>query len=130
MILLDTHIVIWLALEPDKLSKNAVATIHKARKGSVPLAISDISLWEISLAARKNRAPFSTGLGPFLQEVENRFHVLPISARTSDLAADLPSSFPKDPADRIIVGTALSNGIPLITADSAIRRTRVVETIW
>lgn len=130
MILIDTHVLLWLALDDEKLSKHATAAIHDARKKSIPLAISDISLWEISLAARKNRVPFSVGAGAFLEEVENRFQVVPIGARASELAAHLPVSFPKDPADRIIAGTALANGAPLITADLAIRRSGAVQTIW
>lgn len=130
MILIDTHIILWLALDDSKLSTNASEAIHDARKRSQTLAISDISLWEISLAARKNRVQFTTGAAAFLEELESRFRILPISARASELAAHLPSSFPKDPADRIIAGTALANGIPLITADAAIRRYRGLSTIW
>jgi PIN domain nuclease of toxin-antitoxin system len=130
MILIDTHILLWLALEEERLSRAAVAAIHDARKRSVAIAISDISLWEISLAARKNRVPFVTSSTAFLEEVESRFQILPITARASELAAHLPKSFPKDPADRIIAGTALARAIPLITADTAILRSRAIETIW
>lgn len=130
MILIDTHVLLWLALDERKLSRNAATAIHDARKRSVALAVSDISLWEISLAARKNCVPFTTSAVAFLQEVESRFQILPITARASELAAHLPDFFPKDPADRIIAGTALARGIPLITADASIRRSRVVPTIW
>ena len=130
MILIDTHILLWLALEEEKLSENARKAIAEARKSSVALAISDISLWEISFAARKNRIRLSMGAQDFFDETEKRFQVLPINARSSELAAHLPGSFPKDPADRIIAGTALARGIPLITADGAIRRYRPLTTIW
>jgi PIN domain nuclease of toxin-antitoxin system len=130
MILIDTHVLLWLAIEEEKLSRPAVAAIHKARKDSAAIAISDISLWEISLAAQKKRVPFTTSAAEFLEEVESRFQVLPITARASELAAHLPGSFPKDPADRIIVGTALARGIPLITADASIRRSHALQTIW
>ena len=42
----------------------------------------------------------------------------------------LPAVYPKDPADRIIGATALVEGLPLLTADRAIRGSKTVETIW
>jgi PIN domain nuclease of toxin-antitoxin system len=98
MILIDTHVLLWLALGEERLSRAAVAAIHDARKHSVAIAVSDVSLWEISLAARKNRVPFTTTAASFLEEVERRFHILPITARASELAADLPKPFPKRPS--------------------------------
>jgi PIN domain nuclease of toxin-antitoxin system len=45
-------------------------------------------------------------------------------------AVGLAASFPSDPADRLIVATALLEGIPLVTADDEIRRSKAVTTIW
>ena len=45
-------------------------------------------------------------------------------------AFELPASYPKDPADRIIGATALVEDMPLVTADRAIRNSRAVPTIW
>jgi PIN domain nuclease of toxin-antitoxin system len=45
-------------------------------------------------------------------------------------AYDLPASYPNDPVDRIIGATALVEGLTLITADAAIRKSRAVPTIW
>ena len=45
-------------------------------------------------------------------------------------AAQLADAFPGDPMDRIIAATALTEGIPLVTADERIRRSGVVRTIW
>jgi PIN domain nuclease of toxin-antitoxin system len=42
----------------------------------------------------------------------------------------LPPSYPNDPADRIIGATALVEGLPLLTADREIRRSKSVQTIW
>jgi PIN domain nuclease of toxin-antitoxin system len=42
----------------------------------------------------------------------------------------LPASYPEDPADRIIGATALVEGLPLLTADREIRRSKAVQTIW
>lgn len=61
-------------------------------------------------------------LESFLGEDEAQFRVLPISDRDCTQAAQLPATYPKDPADRIIGATALAEGIALITADLAIGR--------
>lgn len=54
---------------------------------------------------------------------------LPISGRACVRALGLPAAYPKDPADRIIGATALE-GLSLLTADRAIRRSRALHTIW
>jgi PIN domain nuclease of toxin-antitoxin system len=70
------------------------------------------------------------GLESFLQELEARFVVLPISARACARAMGFPAIYPKDPVDRIIRATALVEGLSLITADREIRRSKLVRTIW
>jgi PIN domain nuclease of toxin-antitoxin system len=70
------------------------------------------------------------GLESFLQELEARFVVLPISARARARAMGFPAIYPKDPVDRIIRATALVEGLSLITADREIRRSKLVRTIW
>jgi PIN domain nuclease of toxin-antitoxin system len=66
----------------------------------------------------------------FLSEVERRFTVFPVTANIALQGFDLPARFPNDPVDRIIAATALIEGIPLVTADREIRRSRAVSTIW
>lgn len=129
MILADTHIVVWLALEPDRLSTKARSAVRDARRGE-GLAISDISLLELATLVVKERVQLKTSLESFLREVEARFVVLPITGRACILALGLPPSYPKDPADRIIAGTALAEGLALITADRAVRESKAVHTIW
>ena len=130
MILLDTHVVLWLAFEDAKISRKARAAIEEARKSGEGLAISDISLLEIASLERKNRITLRSTLEAFLTEIENRFVVFPISARVCVRAMQFPAAYPNDPADRVIGATALISGISLVTADDAIRRSRVVPIIW
>ena len=130
MILLDTHIVLWLAFEDAKLSKRARTAIDDARKRGEGLAMSDISLLEIATLERKGRIALNVTLETFLTEVESRFTILPMNARTCVRAMNLSKSFPNDPADRVIAATALVEGIPMVTADDAIRRSKAVQTIW
>ena len=130
MILVDTHVVVWLAFDQNQLSKKARAAIDDARKNGDGLAISDITLLELAVLASKGRIHLGISLESFLQEVEARFVVVPISGRACARAIALPTAYPKDPADRIIGATALVEGLSLITADREIRRSKVVATIW
>ena len=130
VILLDTHVVLWLTTDPIKLSGKAKSAIEDARKNGDGLAISDITLLELATLASKGRIQLGITLESFLGEVEHRFVVLPISGRACARAMGLPAAYPKDPADRIIGATALVEGLSLITADREIHRCRVVHTIW
>jgi len=130
VILVDTHVVVWLASDGNRLSKNARAAIDDARKNGEGLAISDITLWELATLAGKDRIRLEISLESFLGEVEARFVVLPIGSRACVRARTLPAAYPKDPADRIIAATALVKGLPLLTADREIRRSRALRTIW
>ena len=130
VILVDTHVVVWLALEPERIAKKARTAIEVARRGGQGIAISDITLLEISILERKARIRLNSSLETFLSEIEARFIVLPITGRICVQAISLPASYPNDPADRIIGATALVEGVPLITADEGMRRSQVLRTIW
>ena len=130
MILVDTHVVVWLALDQSQLSKKARAAIDDARQNGDGLAVSDITLLELATLSSKGRIRLDISLESFLHEVEARFVILPITGRACVRAIGLPATYPKDPADRIIGATALVEGIPLLTADRGIRRSRALSTIW
>jgi PIN domain nuclease of toxin-antitoxin system len=130
VILVDTHVVVWLAFDQNQISRKARTAINDARKNADGLAVSDITLLELATLASKGRIHLAISLESFLQEVESRFVVLPISGRACARAMGLPATYPKDPADRIIGATALVEGLSLLTADREIRRSRAVQTIW
>ena len=130
MILLDTHVVVWLALEPARISKKARAAIEDTRQLAEGLAVSDITLLEIATIENKGRIKLNASLEAFLSEVETRFIVMPMTGRICAGALALPATYPKDPADRVIGATALVEGLPLITADDGIRRSKALNTIW
>ncbi|MCU1270661.1 MAG: PilT protein domain protein [Acidobacteriaceae bacterium] len=130
MILLDTHVVIWLALEPGRISKRARAAIEEARQRGEGLAVSDITLLEIATLENKDRIKLNASLEVFLAEVETRFIVLPMTGQICVRSMSFPAAYPKDPADRVIGATAIVEGLPLITIDDGIRRSKALNTIW
>lgn len=130
MILLDTHVVVWLASGDPRVSQRAQTAIDEARQTVRGLAISDFTLFELTQLFRKKQFTLLTDPEPFLSQVERRFVILPITANVALQALALPPIYPKDPADRIIGATALIEDIPLVTANQAIRKSHAVPTIW
>ena len=130
LILLDTHVVIWLAHEHHRISSKAHAAIQEARKKQRGLAISSITLLEIARLSSRGQIHVTPDVTTFLSDVELRFTTLPITANVARQALELPNSYPKDPVDRVIAATALIEDLPLITADKEIRKSGAVPTIW
>jgi len=130
VILLDTHVVLWLTSDPAQLSPKARKAIEQARKNAESLAISDITLLELATLARMGRIRLTISLESLLREIEARFAVLPISSRACARTLQLPAGYPKDPADRLIGATALVEGLSLVTADREIRLSKALATIW
>lgn len=129
MILLDTHVLIWMSSEPIRLSNKARGAILKARR-ETGVYISTISLLELARIAAAARIVFPGSVESLVREMAARVMVIPMDPEIVAVSARLPATFPKDPSDRIIASTAIAQGMQLITADERIRRSRVVETIW
>ncbi len=130
MILLDTHVVIWLGQDYRRLSTRAQSVIKDSRRKDRGLAVPSIALIEIARLSSRGQIDLKPDAETVLAEIERRFVVLPITANIALQAYALPMSYPKDPADRIIGATALVEDIPLLTADRAIRNSKAVPTIW
>jgi len=130
LILLDTHVVVWLSYDFDRISARAHKAIEEARRQERGLAISSITLLEIARLSSYGRIDLTPDLETFLSDLEARFVLLSITPNIARQAFELPSSFPKDPVDRVIAATALIEDLPLLTADNEMRRSRVVPFIW
>lgn len=130
MILLDTHVLIWLISDVERLSKPAIREVQKARNAGEAISISSISLLETASLVEKKRISITLPLQPFLESLESSFNVLPLTSRSCAKTTELPPGYPRDPADRIIGATALTEGLTLITADHNIIRSRAVPVVW
>jgi len=130
LILLDTHVVIWLAQDYQRISSTARSAIEAARHKRDGLGISCITFVEIVRLARRGRIDLRPDVESVLSEIERHFTVFPITVNIALQAYELPVRFPNDPIDRLISATALIEDIPLITADREIRDSAAVPTIW
>ncbi len=131
MITLDTHVIIWDALKPEKISRRARRMIDQANEVG-EIFIADISLWEIAMLMHKNRLVIDTSFTEFIQLIRaaNQYTFASISPEIADLSVSIGSSLNLDPADRLICATSIVKGAPLITADSNLRSSKFVKTIW
>jgi PIN domain nuclease of toxin-antitoxin system len=129
VIFLDTHVLIWMASDPKRLSKKAREAIREARQNT-GVAIAAITLWELAWLAENGRIQVAGSVESFVRETASRVVIQPITPEIAALAVQLPAGFPKDPADRLIAATAMAEGAPLVTADERIRQAKVVQTIW
>jgi len=131
MILLDTHIIIWDALQPQKLSPKARKMIDQANEMG-KIFIADISLWEIAMLMAKKRLVIDTTYAEFISLIRAANHYVfeSITPEIAELSASLNSGINLDPADWLICATSIVRGAPLVTADSNLRASKLVKTIW
>ena len=129
LILLDTHVMAWAVEDPKNLSRAAASEIRRARRAG-GLAISAISLWELSwLFSRGRLQSYGTTQAALLSMIEG-ITILPITPEIAVLATQFPRDYPSDPTDRLIGATARAQGLTLVTRDERIRRSPLVRTIW
>ena len=118
-LLLDTHLLLWAAGEPSKMSRAARKLLANPAND---LLFSAASLWEITIKRSLDRPDFR--VEPRLLRrglLDNGYLELPI---TSDhaLATETLPPLHKDPFDRILVGQAMVEGITLLTVDTLLSK--------
>jgi PIN domain nuclease of toxin-antitoxin system len=118
-LLLDTHLLLWAAGEPDKLPPAAIAEIENPDN---ELLFSAASLWEVSIKRGLGRADFT--VDPRLLRrglIDNGYIELPVGGEHAVAVDGLPPIH-KDPFDRILVAQSIVEGITLLTADDLVAR--------
>lgn len=129
MIVLDTHILVWLAAAADRLGAGA----REALSGSDELAISTVSVQEIAYLVTRGRIELDRPVRRWVSDVLGVHAVTPIAP---DVAIALragsfdPETFPGDPADRLIYATAVERGARLATADGRLRAFDPARVAW
>jgi PIN domain nuclease of toxin-antitoxin system len=122
-VLLDTHILIWWLSDPRKLSREQSRLLNQLEQAGEPARISAITIWESAMLVHRGRIEVAASLDSWIGELESHplLDILAITARIAAESVRLDDTFPKDPADRLIVATARCHGLTLITADENIR---------
>ena len=129
VILLDTHVLVWLTSEPGKLSKAATSAIRRGnRTGGI--AISAITLWELAWMVTHGRLQVAGTVETYLEEVSSRVAIRPITAKIAVLANQFPYDYSSDPCDCFIGATSLNEGMVLVTRDAKIRACKQLRTLW
>jgi PIN domain nuclease of toxin-antitoxin system len=129
VILLDTHVVLWVAQVPELLSMSAEEAIRVERQRD-GVGISDKTFWELAMMISYGRVRVKTSLLHFLRAIEERFTIFPVTAEIAARAVSLSTKYPKYPADRIIGATALVHGLRLVTKDEEIGASGEVPVVW
>ena len=127
MIVLDTHAWLWWLSEPAQLSRAAVKRIQ----GSDRIGIAAVSCFEIAAAVAKGRITLDRGTLQWLQQAlaAPRFELLPLTPAIA-VKATMLGRFHGDPADRLIVATAILESAVLVTKDPLIRKYEALSTTW
>ena len=119
MILLDTHALVWLSEGSHKLGDESVRLIDNALKLN-NLFVSSISFWEVAMLVEKERIDLLLKMDLWRKSlIDNGLQEIVISGDIAIESASL-TNFHGDPADRMIVATALSSAMTLCTADQKI----------
>lgn len=124
LIVLDTHAWIWLINGDEQLRlSEALPLIERAAQFS-NVKVSAISVWEVSMLEAKGRISFSMECLDWVKQAlaAPGISLVPLTPEIAVLSSRLPGEFHGDPADRIIVATALKLSASLVTKDRKILR--------
>jgi PIN domain nuclease of toxin-antitoxin system len=128
VILLDTHALLWWALDPQRLSPEAARrTSEMEERGGFASAIS---IWELGIKVQRGKLELGIGIDEFARRIERTavIELVPVDTTIwlKSLALDWDH---RDPADRVIVATSLLRGVPILTKDAVLHQF-VSECIW
>jgi len=117
-LVLDTHILVWLLSDPNRISDRVHAAIQQAADADL-LFVSTITPWEIAMLTAKGRLRLNRDVAEWLDAALSLpgIHLEPLSPAISVAATRLPWEAHPDPADRILLATARHLDATLVTAD-------------
>jgi len=126
-ILIDTHVLVWALVNPQRLSSRVFNLL--ADRNTIIL-VSSATIWELGIKYHNGRMPEMARIFPRIDYHLARLGAtaLPIEHKHALMASSLPLIH-RDPFDRMLVGQALVEGVPLVTNDELLERYSVL-TIW
>jgi PIN domain nuclease of toxin-antitoxin system len=131
IIVLDTHTWIWWISDPNQLSKEAKKTVDEAAAASA-IYISSISVWEITMLVSRGRLQLTMEVEDWISRCESLpfLNFAPVDNLIARKANNLPNYNHRDPADRMIIATAITLSGVLISKDPKIRNYSGVSSVW
>ncbi len=118
-LLLDTHLLLWAAGEPERLSEKARDLLLDPANR---LMFSSASIWEVGIKRNLGRADFNVDPRRLWRMLlANTYFELSVSSEHALVAGDLPALH-KDPFDRILIAQARVEGLQLLTVDKAVEK--------
>ena len=125
---LDTHAWIWWMDHDPRLGRRELDALDRLPVEDRPY-LSAISLWEAATLVELKRLTFGVPLKEWLALAAHpkAIRLVPITPDIAAQTAALPASFHRDPADRLIVATCRILGLPLLTRDRLIMRSKLVS---
>ena len=116
-VLLDSHVLHWWSAEPEKLSRKATQEIESADE----IAVAAITWFELAWLAAHERIVVAVPTRSWLGSLAEGVRSVSATPSIATTAVELPSTFPGDPADRLIYATAIEHGWQLVTKDRRLR---------
>ena len=130
MIVLDTHVAVWMLIDPNQLSGTARQIIREELERGEKVGCSAVSLYEIANAVRRERLKLKYPVAKFLAALRTRLTVISLTPEIAIAAARLESPMHGDPMDRLIAATAVIENCALVTADRRLQAAGSCRTIW
>jgi PIN domain nuclease of toxin-antitoxin system len=129
VIVLDTHALLWWALDPDQLSSTAQDLCFQMEKDGG--FASSISVWELGIKIKNGKLDLGMAVSEFVRRLQtsNVVELVPVDTSIWLRTVALEWSH-RDPADRVIVATALEKGVPLLSKDEALHTFSGVRCVW
>jgi PIN domain nuclease of toxin-antitoxin system len=129
VILLDTHVLIWLAGPRGRLSREAIDAIDAEDERAISVA----SIQEIAYMAVRGRLDSDRPIGTWIADAMRAHEVraLPATVPAALRAGSLdPTKFHGDPIDRLIYATAVEHDAALVSADERLRQLDPARVVW
>ncbi len=122
--LLDTHIVLWLDSGNDRLRPSTRALIDDCWQKGGTIFLSAVTAWEIALLVDTERIDLDTPVEAWINRFLERpgVEAVPLDHRTASRSYQLHHLEHRDPADRLLIATAIELACPLVTYDERISR--------
>ena len=132
MIVLDTHAWVWWVAGSGRLPAPSGDAIQESLDAGDPVRVSAISTWEVAMLVARGRLELTMDVDDWIAHAEAapEIEFVPVDNRIALRSVHLEGFEHRDPADRLIVATALGMNAALVTADARLRAYAPLATLW